>query len=131
MFNNNSDSFDKAKELVHRSYGINKSTNEMTNTEFIENLWFEENQDISSEQLSKNILGIKIHYLKENKTFYFKHDIMTYILDNFRVPADNRNFISKYLGLWEGWDFEFYIYTKDKTYFTNGIKKKKFFFDVV
>lgn len=115
--------YDKALLFVNNSYNRNDKGN-IVNTDYIENIWLEENSHISD--LGNQVRGIHIFNHTEKKGYSFKNDLMTHILDEMRHPIpSNRGGIMSYLYKNKGWGFDFYIYTPEFIYFTNGIKNEQ------
>lgn len=112
----------KALLFVNNSYNRNDNGCIM-NTDYIENLWLEENSHIAD--LGKQVRGIHIFCHTENKGYSFKNDLMTHILDEMRYPTPSSGGIMSYLYKNKGWGFDFYIYTPKHIYFTNGIKNEQ------
>jgi hypothetical protein len=125
--------FNKSVEIVKQSYNLDKN-NKITNDEFIENIWLEEIDPSNTSNLSGEITNIYIYYpkIKEGYNFYYK--TISFIMDNFRFPRCKKRrssylinslfFRTEYENIDKQWDFNFYIYTKDYIYYSNGLRNE-------
>jgi len=125
--------FNKSVEIVKQSYNIDNN-NKIKNDEFIENIWLEEMDPDNTLNLGGEITNIYIYYpkIKEGYNFYYK--TISFIMDNFRFPRCKKRrssylinslfFRTEYENIDKKWDFNFYIYTKDYIYYSNGLRNE-------
>lgn len=112
----------KALLFINNSYN-KKDKDYIIKTDYIENLWLEENSHIAD--LGRQVRGVHIFCHTEKKGYSFKNNLMTHILDEMRYSISSSGGIMSYLYKNKGWGFDFYIYTPKHIYFTNGIKNEQ------
>jgi len=125
--------FNKSVEVVKNSYDLDKN-NKIQNDEFIENIWLEELEPIGENNLTDEITNIYIEYPKLKEGYNFYYNTIPFIMDNFRFPRCKKRRISylisslvyraEYEHIDKKWDFNFYIYTKDYIYYSNGLRNE-------
>ncbi len=122
--------FNKSIEVVKNSYDLDKN-NKIQNDEFIENIWLEEVDPNDYNNLTGEITNIYIDYPKLNEGYNFYYNTIPFIMDNFRFPRCKKKrtsylissllYRADYENIDKKWDFNFYIYTKDYIYYSNGL----------
>ena len=123
--------YNKSVEVVKNSYDLDKN-NKIQNDEFIENIWLEELEPIDENNLTGEITNIYIDYPKLNEGYNFYYNTIPFIMDNFRFPRCKKKrtsylissllYRADYENIDKKWDFNFYIYTKDYIYYSNGLR---------
>ena len=126
--------FNNAIEVVSDSYDIEENGN-IRNTEFIENIWLEENSDLDSKLLREGITNIYIYYPETKQEYNFYYDSISHIMENFRIPSVLKKrktyllssliFDTEYEIIDKKWDYIFYIYTNDFIYYSNGLRNEQ------
>ena len=125
--------YNKSVEVVKNSYDLDKN-NKIQNDEFIENIWLEELEPIDENNLTGEITNIYIDYPKLNEGYNFYYNTIPFIMDNFRFPRCKKKrtsylissllYRAEYENIDKKWDFNFYIYTKDYIYYSNGLRNE-------
>ena len=123
--------FNKSIEVVKNSYDLDKN-NKIQNDIFIENIWLEELDPDGEKNLTGEITNIYIDYPKLNEGYNFYYNTIPFIMDNFRFPRCKKKrtsylissllYRAEYENIDKKWDFNFYIYTKDYIYYSNGLR---------
>jgi hypothetical protein len=126
--------FNNAIEVVSDSYNI-EDNGYIRNTEFIENIWLEENAGLDSKLLSESITNIYIYYPETEQEYNFYYDSISHIMENFRIPPvmtkrksyllSSIFFNTEYEIIDKKWDYIFYIYTNDFIYYSNGLRNEQ------
>jgi hypothetical protein len=125
--------YNKSVEVVKNSYDLDKN-NKIQNDEFIENIWLEEVDPDGENNLTNEITNIYIDYTTLNEGYNFYYNTIPFIMDNFRFPRCKKKrtsylissllYRTEYENIDKKWDFNFYIYTKDYIYYSNGLRNK-------
>ena len=123
--------FNKSIEVVKNSYDLDKN-NKIQNDIFIENIWLEELDPDGEKNLTGEITNIYIDYPKLKEGYNFYYNTIPFIMDNFRFPRCKKKrtsylissllYRTEYENIDKKWDFNFYIYTKDYIYYSNGLR---------
>jgi hypothetical protein len=133
---NNDNNFLKtiAYNIVNESYNKNPDTRKNENTLFLENKWLDEYQHIDSEKLTKSLKKIYIYYPTQDISYTFNGELMTHIMENFRIPSIMKKYPSSIMGYLFGsktemfdkkWGYIFYIFTNDFIFYGDGIKNER------
>lgn len=130
-YKNYTELFNNAIEVVSNSYNLDDN-DKIKNIEFIENIWLEENSGLDSKELSESITNIYIYYPETEQEYNFYYKSINHIMENFRIPSVAKKrtsylissifYESEYEIIDKKWDFNFYIYTNDFIYYSNGLR---------
>ena len=125
--------FNNAIEVVSNSYNLD-TNDKITNIAFIENVWLEEQNNLDPTELSESITNIYIYYPETEQEYNFYYKSINHVMENFRIPSVAKKrtsylissllYETEYEIIDKKWDCNFYIYTNDFIYYSNGLRNE-------